>query len=89
MQSKNNPIIAHFMQKSAPNFKMRKFVQEMTTVDDILSHNNCPSSKESAVILGYRRKLCIFLHSHWQSYKVIIKKLNKIGLIECLSILLH
>ena len=89
MQSKNNPIIAHFMQKSAPNFKMRKFAQEITTVDDILSPNHCPSSKESAVILGYGRKLCIFLHSHWQSYKVIIKKLNKIGLIECLSILLH
>ena len=57
MQSKNNPIIAHFMQKSAPNFKMRKFAQEMTTVDDILSPNHCPSSKESAVILGYIRKL--------------------------------
>ena len=89
MQSKNNPIIAHFMQKSAPNVKMRKFAQEMTTVDDILSHNHCPSSKESAVILGYRRKLCIFLHSNRQSFKDIIKKLNKIGLIEWFSILLH
>ena len=77
------------MQKSAPNVKMRKFAQEMTTVDDILSHNHCPSSKESAVILGYGRKLCIFPRSYWQSYKVIIKKLNKIGLIEWLSILLH
>ena len=89
MQSKNNPIIAHFMQKSAPNVKMRKFAQEMTTVDDILSHNHCPSSKESVVILGYRRKLYIFLHSYGQSYKVTIKKLNKIGLKEWFSILLH
>ena len=64
MQSKNHPKIAHFMPKSAPNVKMRKFLQEMTTVDDILSHNRCPSSKESAVILGYRRKLCILLHSY-------------------------
>ena len=89
MQSKNNPIIAHFMQKSAPNFKMRKFAQEITTVDDIISPNHCPSSKESAVILGYRRKLCILLHSYWQSYKVMMKKLNKIGLIEWFSILFH
>ena len=89
MQSKNHPKTAHFIQKSAPNVKMRKFAQEMTTVDDILSHNHCPSSKESAVILGYRRKLCIFLHSNWQSYKVTIKKLNKSGLIEWFSILLH
>ena len=73
MQSKNHPKIANFMQKNAPNVKMCKFAQEMTTVDDILSHNHCPSSKESAVILGYRRKLCILLHSYWQSYEVIIK----------------
>ena len=56
MQSKNHPKIVHFMQKSAPNVKMRKFAQEMNTVDDTLSHNHCLSSKESAVILGYRRK---------------------------------
>ena len=56
MQSKITQLLAHFMQKSAPNVKMRKFAQEMNTVDDTLSHNHCPSSKESAVILGYRRK---------------------------------
>ena len=89
MQSKNHPKTAHFILKSGPNIKMRKFAQEMTTVDDILSPNHCPSSKESAVILGYRGKLCILLHSYWQSYKVMMKKLNKIGLIEWFSILLH
>ena len=89
MQSKNHPKIAHFMQKSAQNVKMRKFAQEMTTVDDILSLNHCPSSKESAIILGYRRKLCILLHSYWQSCKVIINNFSKIGLIEWFRILLH
>ena len=53
MQSKNHPKTAHFIQKSAPKVKMRKFAQEMTTVDDKLSPNHCPSNKESAVIMHF------------------------------------
>ena len=85
---KNHTKIAHFMQKSAPNVKMHKFAQEMTTVDDKLRPNHCPSSKERTVILGYSWKLCIFLHSYWRSFKVIINNLNVIDLIEWFSILL-
>ena len=68
MQSKNHPEIAHSIQKSAPNVKMRKFAQEMTTLDDILSPNDCPSNKEIAVILGYyQSKVDFFIdYSNYQ-----------------------
>ena len=47
---------------------MRKFAQELITVDDRLSPNDCPSNKEIAVILGYyQSKVDFFIdYSNYQ-----------------------
>ncbi len=50
---KNDPNLSILRQKSAPKVKMRKFAQEMTTVDGGGHPRLYPSAKETSVIFGY------------------------------------
>jgi hypothetical protein len=49
----NDPNLSILRQKSAPKVKMRKFAQEMATVDGWGHPRLYPGAKETSVIFGY------------------------------------